>query len=116
MKTILFLALSTILSINNINEKTDEVSIQQIIEAIESEDFELVENALKNRIISANETFNGKTLLIYAVISDKAEMINLLVRYGANLNTPADDGLTPMEYAEKLGKVYAKAEIIVITA
>ena len=44
------------------------------------------------------------------------EMINLLVRYGANLNTPADDGLTPMEYAEKLGKVYAKAEIIVITA
>ena len=80
------------------------------------EDFELVENALKSRMISANQKFNGKTLLIYAVISDKAEMINLLVRYGANLNTPADDGLTPMEYAEKLNKIYAKAEIIVITA
>ena len=116
MKTILFLALSTILTTNNISEKSNKVSIQQFIEAIESEDFELVENALKNRIISANQTLNGKTLLIYAVISDKAEMINLLVRYGANLNIPADDGLTPMEYAEKLDKVYAKAEIIVITA
>ena len=116
MKTILFLALTTILSTNNFTEKNNKVSIQQFIEAIESEDFELVENALKSRMISANQKFNGKTLLIYAVISDKAEMINLLVRYGANLNTTADDGLTPMEYAEKLNKIYAKAEIIVITA
>jgi len=76
----------------------------------------LVENALKNRIISANQTFNGKILLIYALIGDKAEMINLLVRYGANHNTPADVGLTLMECAEKLDKVYAKEEIIVITA
>jgi len=50
MKTILFLALTTILSTNNFTEKNNKVSIQQFIEAIESEDFELVFDFCKSKI------------------------------------------------------------------
>ena len=43
-------------------------------------------------------------------------MINVLVRKGCSLSVTGEDGYLPEEWAKKLNKFHALAEIIVITA
>ena len=43
-------------------------------------------------------------------------MVRLLVLRGARLDYVDDEGYNPKEYARKTQKIYALAEIIVITA
>ncbi|MDA9330634.1 ankyrin repeat domain-containing protein [Flavobacteriaceae bacterium] len=115
MKTFLIYFLTTLLSSSTPIAVT-EVSAEEIISAIASDDYLFIENALSQKSIHPNQFFDGKTMLIHAVILDKPEMINLLVRRGAQLSLPCNEGLTPLEYAEKLESIYAQAEIIVISA
>ena len=115
MKTFLIYFLTTLLS-SSTSSFTSEVSAAQIISAIASDDYLFIENALSQKSIHPNQFFDGKTMLIHAVILDKPEMVNLLVRRGAQLSLPCNEGLTPLEYAEKLESIYSQAEIIVISA
>ncbi len=115
MKTILIYFLTSFFTLPTPTSNGD-VNAAQVISAIASDDYMFIENALTQKTIHPNQLFEGKTMLIHAVILDKPEMINLLVRRGAQLNYPCSQGLTPMEYAEKFKSIYAQAEIIVITA
>ena len=115
MKTFLIFFLSTFLN-NSTPTAVSDVSAEEIISAIASDDYLFIENALSLKSIHPNQFFDGKTMLIHAVILDKPEMVNLLVRRGAQLGLPCDEGFTPLEYAEKLESIYAQAEIIVISA
>ena len=93
-----------------------EITAEQVIAAIAQDDFDFITKAIQSRQINPNEMFNGKTLLIHAVEHDKAEMINLLVRLGARINAVGEDGYRPMEIAKMQNKIYAQAELIVITS
>ena len=115
MNLINILLASIILNIN-ITVSDEGITVDNIIEAIQNNNFEFIETGLSKGLIDRNATYNGKTLLIHAVINDNAEMINVLVRKGCSLSVPGDEGYLPEEWARKLNKVHALAEIIVITA
>ena len=116
MKVFLIYFLTAFFSSPVPTSKVEVIKAAQVISAIASDDYLFIENALSQKSIHPNQLFEGKTMLIHAVILDKPEMINLLVRKGAQLSYPCNEGLTPMEYAEKFESIYAQAEIIVITA
>ena len=115
MKLFLIYTLMNVFS-NVPAEVNIEISAETVITAIAKDDFEFMESALKQRLLNPNQRYNGKTLLIHAVLHDKAEMVNLLVARGARLDIPGDEGLTPMEYAQKIQAIHALAELIVIAA
>tara|TARA_Y100000992_G_scaffold211865_1_gene145722 strand:+ start:2516 stop:2863 length:348 start_codon:yes stop_codon:yes gene_type:complete len=94
----------------------EEITTDTIISAIENNDFEYIERIISKGLIDRNGMYDGKTLLIHAVVNDNAEMINVLVRKGCSLSIPGEDGYLPEEWARKLNKIHALAEIIVITA
>ena len=94
----------------------EEITTDTIISAIENNDFEYIERIISKGLIDRNGIYDGKTLLIHAVVNDNAEMINVLVRKGCSLSIPGADGYLPEEWARKLNKIHALAEIIVITA
>ena len=102
----------------NINTSlfNEEITTDSIISAIENNDFEYIERIISKGLIDRNGIYDGKTLLIHAVVNDNAEMINVLVRKGCSLSIPGEDGYLPEEWARKLNKIHALAEIIVITA
>lgn len=112
------LILSLLISLSNTTTSpvVDEITAEQVITAIAQDDFDFITQAIQTRQINPNEIFNGKTLLIIAVEHDKAEMINLLVRFGARINAIGDDGYRPMEIAKMQQKIHAQAELIVITS
>lgn len=115
MKLFLIYTLMNVFS--NVPAETNiEISAETVISAIAKDDFEFMENAFKQKRLNPNQRYNGKTLLIHAVLHDKAEMVNLLVTQGARLDIPGDEGLTPMEHAQKTQAIHALAELIVITA
>ena len=93
-----------------------EITTDNIISAIENNDFEFIERIISKGLVDRNGLYDGKTLLIHAVIDDNAEMINVLVRKGCSLSVTGEDGYLPEECAKKLNKFHALAEIIVITA
>ena len=102
----------------NINTSSfnDEITTDNIISAIENNDFKFIEKIISKGLVDRNGLYDGKTLLIHAVIDDNAEMINVLVRKGCSLSVAGEDGYLPEEWARKLNKFHALAEIIVITA
>ena len=115
MNLINILLASLFLNINT-SVSIEDITTDNIIEAIENNNFEFIERGLSKGLINGNATYKGKTLLIHAVMNDNAEMINVLVRKGCSLSVPGDEGYLPEEWARKLNKVHALAEIIVITA
>lgn len=112
----LILSFTLFFTVNTTGTISNEITAEQIILAIAEDDFEFITTAINSRQINPNELFNGKTLLIHAVEHDKAEMINLLVRLGARINAVGEDGYRPMEIAKRQNKIYAQAELIVITS
>jgi hypothetical protein len=131
MKKILFTALLFSLTLSNATEVTiakDSLSIEtlketntvieeKILLAIQSENYESIEELLKSGTISPRMRINGKPLIIHAAIHDKAEMILLLATYGAMLIEPVcDEGKDIMEYAKENKAIHAQAQIIVIRA
>lgn len=89
---------------------------EQVIESIKSNDYNSVKELLSNRFISASLIVDGKPLLVHAVINDKPDMVNLLIRYGAQPYTDyCDQGYNALEWAIKSESYYARAELIVIT-
>ena len=115
MKSLIF-NLLILFSLNATKAVANEITAEQVITAIAQDDFDFITQAIMTRQINPNELFNGKTLLIIAVEDDNAEMINLLVRLGARLSTVGVDGYRPMEIAKMQQKIYAQAELIVITS
>lgn len=131
MKKILFSALLISLSMlsaaevvipkDSITIKTVEEKISIIEEktllAIQTEDYEYIEELLQSGAISPRMTINGKPLIIHAAIHDKAEMILLLASYGAMIIEPiCDEGKGIMEHAIENKAIHAQAQIIVIKA
>lgn len=94
------------------------VSIEeQALNAIIVEDYNTIENLIKNKKLSSRARINGKPLIIHAAIHDKAEMILLLANYGALLIEPfCDEGKDIMEHAIENNAIYAQAQLIVIRA
>ena len=115
MKSLIF-NLLILFSFNATKVVANEITAEQVIAAIQEDDFDFNTKAIKSRQINPNELFNGKTLLIIAVEDDNAEMINHLVRLGARLSAVGVDGYRPMEIAKMKQKIHAQAEIIVITS
>tara|TARA_X000001036_G_scaffold323313_1_gene301768 strand:+ start:425 stop:751 length:327 start_codon:yes stop_codon:yes gene_type:complete len=105
-----------LVSNNSFINSIEKISTEKVISAIENNNYSYIEEILDKRLIGRNDLFNGKTLIIHAVINDNGEMINLLVRKGCSLQVTCEEGYLPIEWAEKLNKIYALAEIIVISA
>jgi hypothetical protein len=104
------------LSIDIIKGKLASVE-EKALMAIQTEDYNYIEEILSSRIISPRTMINGKPLIIHAAINDKAEMILLLANYGAMLVEPTcDKGKDIMEYAKENNAIHAQAQIIMIRA
>tara|TARA_Y100000389_G_C17150597_1_gene359417 strand:- start:130 stop:525 length:396 start_codon:yes stop_codon:yes gene_type:complete len=131
MKKFLFSALLislTTLSASEILVTKDSLSIQALEEkstlleekalmAIQTENYEYIEQLLQSGKINPRMKVNGKPLIIHAAIHDKAEMILLLATYGAMLIEPiCDEGKDIMEHAIENNALHAQAQIIVIKA
>ncbi len=90
---------------------------EKALMAIQTDDFEYMEEILENRIINPRTMIHGKPLIIHAAIYDKAEMILLLAQYGAMIIEPTcENGKGLMEYAREYKAIHAQAQIIVIRA
>ena len=102
------------LSINIIEEKSSSIEEKALI-AIQTENYAYMEQILQSGTISPRMVVNGKPLIIYAAIYDKAEMILLLANYGAMLVDPiCEEGKDIMEYAKEFNAIHAQAQIIII--
>ena len=112
---VLFFALNLTL-FNAPSTKTNEITTEAIVAAIAKKDYELINATFDQRLLNPNEKFNGKPLLIHAIDQDNAEMVRLLISRGARLDYVDAEGYNPKEYARKTQKIYALAEILVITA
>ena len=122
-----FISLST-LSASEVLVTNDSISIEAVKEkitlleekalmAIQTENYEFIEQLLKSGKINSRMKVNGKQLIIHAAIFDKAEMILLFATYGAMMIEPiCDEGKDIMEYAIENNAIHAQAQIIVIKA
>lgn len=119
-----FLISLTTLSTHGATVAGDSLSIdkpktieEKALMAIQTDDFEYMEEILENRIINPRTMIHGKPLIIHAAIYDKAEMILLLAQYGAMIIEPTcENGKGLMEYAREYKAIHAQAQIIVIQA
>ncbi len=119
-----FLISLTTLSTHGAMVASDSLSIdkpktieEKALMAIQTDDFEYMEEILENRIINSRTMIHGKPLIIHAAIYDKAEMILLLAQYGAMIIEPTcENGKGLMEYAREYKAIHAQAQIIVIRA
>jgi ankyrin repeat protein len=57
----------------------------EYVQLIQNNDLDEMENLLENKI--ADISVNGQTLLVYAIQSNKVEMVRLLLEFGANPNS-----------------------------
>ena len=104
------------LSVQTVDEKIALIE-EKALMAIQTENYEYIEELLQSGTISPRMTINGKPLIIHAAIHDKAEMILLLASYGAMLIEPiCDEGKDIMEHAKENNAIHAQAQIIVIKA
>ena len=102
------------LSIDIVEEKSSSIEEKALI-AIQTENYAYMEQILQSGTISPRMVVNGKPLIIYAAIYDKAEMILLLANYGAMLVDPiCEEGKDIMEYAKEFNAIHAQAQIIII--
>jgi len=87
-----------------------------IVEGIVKNDYKVVKEFLTKGLINARSVVDGKPLLIHAVINDKPDMVNLLIRYGAQpYEDYCNEGYNAHEWAVKSQSDYARAELIVIS-
>lgn len=104
------------LSIDKILDKIINIEEKALL-AIQTEDYEYIDQLIKSGTISPRMIINGKPLIVHAAIYDKAEMILLLANYGAMLIEPTcDQGKDIMEYAKESKSILAQAQIIIIKA
>ena len=104
------------LSIEALEEKSTLIE-EKALMAIQTENYEYIEQLLQSGKISSRMKVNGKPLIIHAAIHDKAEMILLLATYGAMLIEPiCDEGKDIMEHAIENNALHAQAQIIIIKA
>jgi uncharacterized protein YyaL (SSP411 family) len=104
------------LSIEALEEKSTLIE-EKALMAIQTENYEYIEQLLQSGKINPRMKVNGKPLIIHAAIHDKAEMILLLATYGAMLIEPiCDEGKDIMEHAIENNALHAQAQIIVIKA
>ncbi len=104
------------LSIKAVEEKITLLE-EKMLMAIQTENYEYIEQLLQSGKINPRMKVNGKPLIIHAAIHDKAEMILLLATYGAMLIEPiCDEGKDIMEHALENNALHAQAQIIVIKA
>ncbi len=110
------LAIKDSLSIEAVEEKITLLE-EKALMAIQTENYEYIEQLLQSGKINPRMKVNGKPLIIHAAIHDKAEMILLLATYGAMLIEPiCDEGKDIMEHAIENNALHAQAQIIVIKA
>ncbi|XP_057662041.1 BRCA1-associated RING domain protein 1-like isoform X2 [Diorhabda carinulata] len=69
-------------------------------EAVESEDYEVVELLLKNGALTDTPGQDYKTPLHKAVICQNSQIVKLLLQYGANRDSIDYFGKTPIDYAQ----------------
>jgi ankyrin repeat protein len=56
---------------------------QIILKEIINNNYKVVNDLLSKRLINSRSVVDGKPLLIHAVINDRPDMVNLLIRFGA---------------------------------
>jgi len=113
-KIILFLLITNFsfasLDLNN-NSSVEEL----MLKSIKSNNFDNVQKLLFERKISSRKIVDGKPLLVHAVINDNPNIVNLLIRFGAQpFIDVCSEGLNAMEWSVKSNSYYARAELIVI--
>jgi hypothetical protein len=104
------------LSIEVLEDKLNLIE-EKALNAIQTENYEYINQLIRSGKINPRMKINGKPLIIHAAIHDKAEMILLLATYGAMLVEPTcDEGKNIMEYAKESNAIHAQAQIIIIKA
>ena len=87
-----------------------------IVKGIIKNDYKVVSDLLSKRLINSRSVVDGKPLLIHAVINDKPDMVNLLIRYGAQPYADfCNEGYNAHEWAVKSQSYYARAELILVS-
>ena len=111
--------LFVILNLSNASSATTTLANDYnniIVEGIIKNDYKVVSDLLSKRLINSRSVVDGKPLLIHAVINDKPDMVNLLIRYGAQPYAGfCDEGYNAHEWAVKSQSYYARAELIVVS-
>ena len=111
--------LFVILNLSNASSATTTLANDYnniIVEGIIKNDYKVVSDLLSKRLINSRSVVDGKPLLIHAVINDKPDMVNLLIRYGAQPYADfCDEGYNAHEWAVKSQSYYARAELIVVS-
>jgi ankyrin repeat protein len=88
----------------------------QLYEAAESGDLEVVKIILKYGIRVNTTNNNGNTPLHVAAMFGHKEVTSLLLKCGANVNTADNDGKTPLILAAENGRVEIVRELLSATA
>jgi ankyrin repeat protein len=118
MKSYLAL-LFVILNLSNASSATTTLANDYnniMVEGIIKNDYKVVSDLLSKRLINSRSVVDGKPLLIHAVINDKPDMVNLLIRYGAQPYADfCNEGYNAHEWAVKSQSYYARAELIVVS-
>ena len=111
--------LFVILNLSNASSATTTLANDYnsiIVEGIIKNDYKVVSDLLSKRLINSRSVVDGKPLLIHAVINDKPDMVNLLIRYGAQPYADfCNEGYNAHEWAVKSQSYYARAELIVVS-
>ncbi len=111
--------LFVILNLSNASSATTTLANDYnniIVEGIIKNDYKVVSDLLSNRLINSRSVVDGKPLLIHAVINDKPDMVNLLIRYGAQPYADfCNEGYNAHEWAVKSQSYYARAELIIVS-
>ena len=111
--------LFVILNLSNASSATTTLANDYnniIVEGIIKNDYKVVSDLLSKRLVNSRSVVNGKPLLIHAVINDKPDMVNLLIRYGAQPYADfCNEGYNAHEWAVKSQSYYARAELIVVS-
>lgn len=111
--------LFVILNLSNASSATTTLANDYnniIVEGIIKNDYKVVSDLLSKRLINSRSVVDGKPLLIHAVINDKPDMVNLLIRYGAQPYADfCNEDYNAHEWAVKSQSYYARAELIVVS-
>ena len=106
MKTILLL---TLLLFNcapseKMETKTEIMTVSNIITAVQKNDLQSVEEALKNGADVNTTDSQKRSLLLLTTIKKQKEMAALLVKYGADVNQQSENLDSPFLYAGATGQ------------
>ena len=119
MKAIIFIFLSCMLTFAHAQIDPIENSIfsdSLFVDAIMSEDYNLLDSLLKEGKVNVNHLYNGKTFVIYACIFNKPEIVRFLYNNGADIGIRCEDGYLPEDHANANNAIHALSEIVIIKA